>query len=177
MKKTIIRFGAYASILVVGSSLIFWLFSSDTPNYAISEIAGYASIILAMAFVFFGIKHYRDNEKNGSISFGQALKLGVLITLAPSLAFGIYNAIYTELLDPGFIDSYYQYTLENMKTDMTAAEFEAAAQKMESEKKMFANPVVGSLVMFLTVFLIGFVVAIISALILKKEDKTAAPVS
>ena len=177
MKKTVIRFGTYASIIVVGISLIFWLFSSDTPNYSISEIAGYVSIIVAMAFVFLGIRHYRDNEKNGSISFGEALKLGILIALIPSLAFGIYNAIYTELLDPGFIDNYYQYTLEKMKGDMTATEFEAAAQKMESEKEMFANPVVGSVVMFLTVFLIGFVIAVISALILKKADKAPSAVT
>ena len=177
MKKTVIRFGAYASIIVVGISVLFWLFSSDTPNYSIAEIAGYASIILAMAFVFLGVRHYRDNEKNGSITFGEALKLGVLITLVPSLAFGVYNAVYTELLDPGFVDKYYQYTLDKMKADMAPAEFEAAAQKMESEKEMFANPVLGSVVMFLTVFLIGFVFAVVSALILKKEDKAASAVT
>ena len=174
MKKTIIRFGAYASVIIVGISVVFWLFSSDTPNYSFGEIVGYASIILAMVFVFLGIRHYRDNEKSGSISFGEALKLGVLIALVPSLAFGIYNAVYTELLDPGFIDDYYQYTLDKMEADMAPADFEAAAQKMESEKEMFANPVLGSAVMFLTVFLIGFVFAIVSALILKKEDKAAS---
>ena len=177
MKKTVIRFGTYASVIVVGVSLLFWLFSPEKPNYSLAEIAGYASIILAMAFVFLGIRYYRDHEKNGSISFGEALKLGVLIALVPSLAFGIYNAIYTELLDPGFVDSYYQYTLDKMKADMTSEEFEAAAKKMESEKEMFANPVVGSVVMFLTVFLIGFVIAMISALILKKQDKATSAVT
>ncbi|MDN5204930.1 DUF4199 domain-containing protein [Fulvivirgaceae bacterium BMA10] len=169
MKKIVIRFGTYASILIVGVSFMFWLFSSETPNYTFAEIAGYASIILSMAFVFLGIRYYRDNEKNGSISFGEALKLGVLIVLIPSLAFGVYNFIYTEVMDPDFTETYYQYRVDQMKGTMSEADFEAAVQKMESEKAMFTNPVIGSLVMFLTVFLIGFVIALISALILKRE--------
>ena len=65
-------------------------------GYKIAEIVGYSTILLSMIFVFLGIKKYRDENNGGNISFGEALKVGVLIVLIPSIAFGLYNLFYIE---------------------------------------------------------------------------------
>ena len=90
--------------------------------------------------------------------------------LIPSIAFGLYNLFYIEVLDPSFMDNYYQYTIEEYKASMEPAEFEAMKAKMESEKEMFQNTFLQFFLMFITVFVIGFIVSLISSMILKKDQ-------
>jgi hypothetical protein len=48
-------------------------------------------MLLAMVFVFLGIRHFRDHENEGMLTFGQGLKIGVLIVLIPAVAFGLFD--------------------------------------------------------------------------------------
>lgn len=48
-------------------------------------------------------------------------------------------------------------------------EYEIKQAKLESEKELFMNPVVSFIVMSMTVFVIGFIVSLISALILQHK--------
>ena len=171
MKNLILRYGLYSAAVMVGVFLVtfFFIAKESEVGYKIAEIVGYATILLSMVFVFLGIKKHRDQNKDGVISFGEALKVGGLIVLIPSIAFGLYNLFYIEVLDPNFIDNYYQYTLEEYKASLEPAEFEALKAKMESEKEMFQNTFIQFFIMFITVFIIGFIVSIISSMILKKD--------
>ena len=173
MKNLVLRYGLYSAGIMVGVFLFtfFFVAKESEMGFKLAEIIGYATILLSMVFVFFGIKKHRDENNDGSISFGEALKIGVLIVLIPSVAFGLYNLFYIEVLDPNFMDNYYQYTIEEYKASMEPAEFEAMKAKMESEKEMFQNTGMQFFLMFLTVFIIGFIVSIISAIILKTDSK------
>ena len=166
-----LRYGLYSAAVMVGVFLVtfFFIAKESEMGYKIAEIVGYATILLSMVFVFLGIKKHRDENNAGVISFGEALKVGVLIVLIPSIAFGLYNLFYIEVLDPNFMDNYYQYTLEEYKASMEPAEFEAMKTKMDSEKEMFQNTFLQFFLMFFTVFVIGVIVSIISSMVLKKN--------
>ena len=171
--KIISRFVLYAAAFLVGTGLaIFFALGTSPDNYGIGEILGYSSITLSLVFIFFGIRQYRNEHLNGNINFGQALKVGLLIALFPAFAFGIYNIVYAEILDPEFMDNYYQYQLDAMQTTMSASEFEVAKAQMESEKDIFMNPITQFIVMFLTVWVIGLIITIISSITLIKKEKT-----
>ena len=171
MKNLVLRYGLYATAITVGIPFIlfFTMGGAENTDYSLGEVIGYSTIILSMVFVFFGIKKHRDENNGGAISFWEALKVGVLIAAIPSLAFGLYNILYVEVLDPEFMDKYYQYSIEKAKISMEAADFEIRKAEMQSEKEMFQNPIIGAVVMFLTVFIIGFIVSLISSIVLKKE--------
>ena len=171
MKNLVLRYGLYSAGLMVGVFLFtfFFVAKESEMGYKVAEIIGYSTILLSMVFVFLGIKKHRDENNGGVISFGESLKVGILIVLIPSVAFGLYNLFYIEVLDPNFMDNYYQYTIEEYKATMEPAEFEAMKAKMESEKEMFQNTFLQFFLMFFTVFVIGFIVSIISSIILKKE--------
>ncbi|HYF31533.1 MAG TPA: DUF4199 domain-containing protein [Chitinophagaceae bacterium] len=171
MKKTVLRYGLFSCIaLVVMSILGLVIFGNpDTPNYTAHEVFGYTTMILSMVFVFFGIKHYRDQVNGGMLSFGKGMKVGLLIVLIPSVAFGLFNLIYTGAIDPEFMDKYYQHQLSQMQQRMTPGEFNAARATMEKQKEMFSNPVLQFLVMGLTVFVIGVIASVISSLVLKRR--------
>lgn len=173
MKKMVLRYGLYATLVTVGIPLVLFIFMDEgsRSNYKLGEIIGYSTILLSMVFVFLGIKKHRDENKGGVISFGEALLVGSLIAAIPSIAFGLYNWFYIEVLDPGFLEKYYRYYLEQAQASMSADEFEAEKVKIEAQKEAFKSPFVQFGVMFMTVFVIGFIVSLISSIVLKREEK------
>ena len=168
MKKTVFRFGLYGAITICVLFLISW-FVLDGLSYFNQEVQGYVSMILSLGFVFLGIKHYRDRENDGRVSFKKALIIGILISLITSLAFGILDVIYTEVLNPDFMTEYYNHSVETLKATVPADELEAKLTEMESQKELFSNPLFSFAVMAMTVFVIGFIISLLSALVLQKK--------
>lgn len=170
MQKTIVRFGLFGLALMVVLLVITFLLFKREENWEKQEIIGYVTIVLSLLFVYFGIKHWKDNYNNGQLSFGQGLKLGTLITLFPSVAFGFFTWLEMNVLDPEFSNKYYSYYVQKVKASTPPDKLQATLQKLESEKEMFSSPFIQFFVMFLTVFLIGIVITVISSLILHKAN-------
>jgi hypothetical protein len=170
MKKTVLRYGLFSAITIVILFTASWFIFRDS-NFEAQEVFGYTSMVLSLLFVFFGIKHYRDKENGGQLTFGQGMKVGLLIVLIPALIFGIFDIFYTTVLNPGFLDRYYTAEVAKMQQSLSASEFQAAKAELDAEKEMFSKPGVAPLVMFLTVFIIGVIVTVISSLILKRNTR------
>nr|WP_299342500.1 DUF4199 domain-containing protein [Allomuricauda sp.] len=168
MKKTVIRYGSYGAIAICLLFLASWFVLDDLP-LSTQEVLGYVSMIVSLSFVFFGIKHFRDNENDGKVSFKKALTIGILISLITAFVFGILDVIYTEVLNPEFMDNYYEQTTKNMEERLSAEEFKVKLAEMESQKEMFSNPIFTFAIMGMTVFVIGFIISLISALILQRK--------
>jgi hypothetical protein len=172
MKSTVIKFGIYSSVLLIILFGISFLFEG-VMNRSTSEIFGYITLVLSLSFVYFGIRNYRDALNQGKVSFGRALKIGVLITLIASITFGFINVIYTEIINPEFTAEYYDYSIEKYKESLTTEAFKTKRIELESQKNLFKNPLVNFSIMALTVFIIGFIISLISGLILhQKNSKT-----
>lgn len=171
MNKTVFRYGIYATILIVTVSAFNFFVLSKLTGETGQELAGYLTMLLSMIFVFIGIRHYRDQENGGSLSFGQGLKVGVLIVLIPSVFFGLFDLLYTEVINPKWLDEYYAKYADKLKATTSPEKLEAALKKLAAEKEIFSNPVYQFLLMALTVFIIGFIVTIISSITLKKTKK------
>lgn len=168
MKSTAIRYGLLASAFIIVVNIFNVFVLAKTADYNTQEIAGYLTIALSMIFVFFGIRHYRDKVNNGYLSFGQGLKIGLLIALMPALLFGLFNVLYVEVINPGWQDEYYGHYVENIKASASAAELPAKLEALEKQKQFFSSPLMTFLVMAATVFIIGAIVAIISSLALRR---------
>ncbi|GAA4275270.1 DUF4199 domain-containing protein [Aquimarina gracilis] len=168
MKNTVIRYGVLSAIAICALNLAGW-FLGKNLDYSTQEVIGYTGIVVALVFVFFGIKHYRDKENNGSVTFGKALLIGVLISLIASLAFGILDVIYIKYIDPNFVTEYYAHHVEQMRSSLSEAEFKVEFEKLEAQKEMFSNTFMNFFLMFTTVLIIGFIISLLSALILQRK--------
>lgn len=167
MQKTILRYGIYAgSVLVILGLINLTVFKS--LGYEAQEIAGYLGIFISMIFVFMGIKHYRDTVNSGKLSFGQGLKIGALIVIIPAIAFGLFDIVYTELIDPGWKEEYYNHYLDQYK-NLPAAEFEKMKAQLKAQQEMFSSPLMQFTIMSLTVFVLGMIVTVISSLTLRRS--------
>ncbi len=172
MKSSILKNGLLACAVLLGVILLSELFFSEMTieNFRKQEIFGYSAILLSTIFVFLGIKQYRDNEGQGNITFLKALMVGIGITAIPSLAFGLYNLIYVEFINPEFMDAYFAMSLEAGKEGKTAEEYAAFVAEQNASKDAFQSPVIQFFAMFITVFLVGLIVSILSSLVLKRAE-------
>lgn len=167
MKNLIKKYGLISALIVVGVPVISNLITGyNKESFALGEIIGYTSMIVAMASVFVAMKHYRDNENHGNLSFGEGLKIGLGISVIGGLAFAIYNAVFVTWLMPDFNEQYFAYSTG---LEIGSAEFDSQYATMMEENGFMFSLVGGSLLMFFTVFLIGFVESIIGAMVLKKK--------
>lgn len=174
MKQTIYRYGIYGALTIVLLSTIHVYLIMPNVSWTGAEVAGYLTMLLSMIFVFVGIKYYRDNINNGMLSFVQGLKVGALIVLIPAVAFGLFDLLYTEVLNPNWKTTYYNDMVEQTKRTTSPEKLDAALKKLEASKEMFSNPVFQFILMAVTVFVIGFIVTIISALTLRRTKTVTA---
>lgn len=168
MKKTILRFGLYGIGTICLLSLLIWSLV-DVVDNTTGEVIGYSSMVVSLLFVYFGIKHFRDKENNGMVTFTKALLIGILISLMVSLAFGILDIIYVKFVNPDFMTEYYEGMLEEAQS-LPAEEFEIRKAELQSEKEMFLNPFIHFFIMSMMVFVIGFIISLLSALILQRKN-------
>ncbi len=174
MQKIVLRYGLYAMLFIVALSAFEFFVLNDLLSSSLQEVMGYLTMLLSMVFVFLGMRQYRDKWNNGQLSFGQGLKVGILIVLIPSVAFGLFDLLYTEVLHPGWMDEYYANYIAKLKASTPPSQLEAALQKVNAQKEMFSNPLLQFLLMSATVFIIGLIVTIISALTLRRRKLATA---
>lgn len=168
MKKTVIKFGGYGLLTaVLLFVLALWL--GGGLSYTSQEIIGYATMIASLSFIFMGIKHYRDKVNNGVVSFGTALGIGMLISMLVGLGIGLADYMYTTMINPDFMTEYMEYTLKGMKETLSAADYEIQKAQLEEQMKAYGNPFMLAFIMFFTVVVIGFVISLISGLILQRK--------
>ena len=168
MKNTVLKYGIWSALSIFVLFLISSLLLKDL-DLNTQEIYGYVSIVVSLLFVFFGIKHFRDQENHGLLSFGKGLLIGLLISLFASITFGAYNVVFVEYIDPNFMTEYYNHSVEQVSKTLSGAELQAKIKQMQDEKEMFANPLMNFSLMFFTVFMIGVIISLISSLILQNK--------
>lgn len=168
MKKTVFRFGIYSLITAFGLFALA-LTAGDGLSYTTQEIIGYLSMIISLSFIFFGIRHYRDHVNQGKVSFGKALVIGLLIAVFAGIGIGLMDYIYTTVINPDFAQEYLNSNLELMKESMSLEEFNQEKDALEQQMEQYGGSGFMAFIMFLTVFMIGVIISVISALILQRK--------
>lgn len=153
MKSTITKYGLYgflAGLIIFSAHLFFGVKHLESST---NEILGYISIFLSLSFIFFGIKHYRDHINNGIVSIGKAITIGLIISILVAIGIAIADFIYTKFIDPSFFSNYEQSLRDKGRADEII--------KMTSTS--------AAIFMLVLVTIIGFIVSLISALILQRK--------
>lgn len=177
MKKIVLTFGLISgAILAAMTAITVPLSMNGVIDFDYGQIIGYTSMVLAFLMVFFGIRSYRENVAGGTITFGKAFKVGILITLITCAVYVIsWEIVYFNFV-PDFVDRYAALTIEKMEEKgASAAEIAETRTQMVRFKELYQNPLFNVLVTFLEVFPVGLIVTLISAAILRKKPAPGAP--
>lgn len=167
MKKIILRFGIYSSLAELLSFVACWLILR-VSHLSISAQGnlGWAAILCPLVFIYFGVRYYRDHSKNGSISFLSALKIGLLITIMPSLGYSLIETIYVEWIDPKFYQHIFTLELESYHKTLSATAYAAKAAEMKQELALDNNALYNFSVVAVFIAACGVIISLASALLL-----------
>ena len=170
MKKTVWTFGLISGA-ILSAMMLVTLPLIDSIGSA-GEIIGYTTMVLAGLLIFFGVRSYRDNVRGGTVGFGRALVVGLLIT---SVSTACYVATW-ELL--------YFKVKPSMQTAMSAAMVKQAkakggtpeqvAQRVAEVEKfttMYQNPLYNMAMTFLEPLPVGVVLSLVSAGVLRRKRR------
>ncbi len=158
--NTGIMFGA-AGVLV--SVVSYAMGAHLDPHWSVQVI----SVAMLVGFLVFGIKKFKT-ANGGFLTFGQAVKVGVGISVLAALVSVVYNYIFTSFIEPDFMNQLIE--VQNQKwldQGMTEEQIEASNAMMEG----FQNPLLSSAIGIIASAFFGFVVSAITGAILKKSPE------
>ncbi len=133
-------------------------------------IAGFTSMIVALTFVFIGVKRYRDIELGGVIRFGKALAVGFGIAAIASVLYVAAWELYLYSTNYTFMDEYTRISLEQAKkAGKSASEIAALAKEMAGFKLLYANPFSRMAVTAMEISPVAMLMPVISAALLRNS--------
>ena len=167
MKRVVLIFGLIAGGIM---SLMMVATVPFADHGAHSEILGYTTMVVAFLLVYFGIRSFRDNVAGGSLSFGRAFGVGILIALLASACYvATWEVLYYGFF-PNFAEQYAAHAIEAARASgASAAQIAEKARDMAKFQEMYKNPVINVGMTFLEVFPVGLVMTLVSAGILSRR--------
>lgn len=174
MKPLVIRYGLVAGVIV--SAFMFaslWFVDSNTDMSG-GELIGFAGMFIAFSSIFFGVRKYRDKHLDGEIHFGKAFLIGLYIALIASTLYVISWMILSETVFTEFGDQYFDQQIELVKQkQLSEIEMQEEIQDMKEFKEAYKNPIFKFFITYAEILPIGLLVALITALILKRKKVKA----
>ncbi|TWI81674.1 uncharacterized protein DUF4199 [Lacibacter cauensis] len=177
MKKNVLVFGLIAGLVVslfMGISMTVMYNSPKADHGVSSMVIGYLSMLVAFSFIFVAVKNYRDKQNGGVVSFGKAFTMGLLIALIGSTMYVITWAFLYNFYMPDFMDRYCAQMIENAKPTSSPAKIKELTEQLNTQKEMYKNPLYFIMFTYFEILPVGILVALITALILKRKTAKAA---
>ena len=165
MKNIILKNGLFGGIIVSVVMIGMTYYMKSNPDYEPNIIVGFTSMFLAFAFLVYGIKQQRD-ANDGIITFGNAFKTGLLISLVISSIYVIIWLIVYYNYFPNFMDQYSEMVLKKTSPEKLAEQ----TAELNQMKEWYKNPIYIILLTLMEILPLGIVVSLISALALKRKN-------
>jgi uncharacterized protein DUF4199 len=175
MKRNILVFGTISGVIIstfMGISMAVMSCGSDDMDGGNGNmIMGFSAMAVAFSFIFVGVKNYRDKQNGGTITFGKAFLLGLMISLVASTLYVITWGIEFHFFMPDFIDKYFaMQTKQLQESNLSAAALDEALKSMESDSYNYKNnPFFFAMYTYMEILPIGILITLISALILRRK--------
>ncbi len=167
MKRIALIYGTIAG-LILAVWMITFTSLGKMEDFDNGMIYGYASMIIAFAFVYVGIHKYKVQVVQGPITFKQGFLTGVYITLLAGTFYVVAWLIVYYTMAPDFMDKYMAYTVNKMKSsNMSQVEIDKQVAEMKSFAEMYKNPLVNIAFTYFEVLPVGLLISAISAFIHK----------
>lgn len=170
MKKIVLTFGVIGGLIaaVLMAGVMAPLMHRNGFEYGL--VIGYATIIAAMLPIFFGIRAYRETVGGGTISFGRAFLVGILISLIACFFYIVTWEIVYFGFFPNFLDNWAVSQANQMRAQGASPEaINAAVKQITDMKVWYNNPFFNALATLVEPLPVGILITLISSLILRKK--------
>jgi hypothetical protein len=171
MLTTILKYGAIAGIIVGGATFGTTVYFQGTDlSPATGMLIGYTSMLIALSFVFMGVKHQRDTAGGGVITFWPAFGLGLAISLVAGVFYVLAweAALATTGMDFAAEWSAHAIAEARARGD-SAAEIARVTAEMAQFRSDYARPGYRMLVTLSEILPVGVLVSLVSAALLRNS--------
>lgn len=163
MKHTVLKYGFIAGAILAVAMLGAQVFSEQI-GFEHGATIGYTSMVAAFSLIFFGIRSHRDRVLGGVITFWQAMRVGLVISLIATVCYvATWQFVYYRLA-PDFTEKYSAYSLEKARASGASAESIAAQERdLKEFAEMYKNPLVNIAFTFLEPLPVALLITLVSA--------------
>ena len=172
MRKIVLTYGLIAGAVLSVMMAISMVFHDQIGFDWRGYLVGYTSMVLAFLMVYFGVRSYRDNVAGGTIRFGRAFGVGLMIAVVASVCYvATWEVIYFRFM-PDFADKYAAHTIDKARqAGATDAQIAETVKKMNDFKESYRNPLVNVAWTFLEPLPVGLIFTLVSAGVLSRKRR------
>ena len=159
-KSIILNQGLYLGITSVLISLVVYAMGNHVqPHWSVSVI----SVVVMIAFIVMGMNKFKT-ANGGFMSWGQAVKVGVGLTVVSTVIAIAYNLIFANFIEPDFMQQVAAVQQQAwVDAGMTSEQIESSKEMMEK----FQSPVITSAIGLVVAAFVSFIVSAIAGVVLK----------
>jgi len=164
----------YALVLTLATvvfQLLLFFSGFQTEKLATGQYLQWLGLVIMAVVLWLGIKAVRDEKPDRTMTYGQRVGTGVLISLYSGLMGAVYTFIHFTFINTGFAD--YTITLTREKwaaKGLTQAQMEGA----EAITRKMLQPGVQAILGVFFAVLIGLILSLIIAALVKPKPQAAA---
>jgi Protein of unknown function (DUF4199) len=147
------------------------LFENGTLNFDNGALVGYTGMVIALSLVFFGIKSFRDNQADGSVSFGKGFLIGMSITMVASVFYAMAWEVSYAKMGEQFVQQWTSHELEKLQAGGATEEvIEKAKDEWKDFGELYKNPLIRFGMTLFEILPVGLVISLLSAALLRKKE-------
>jgi hypothetical protein len=175
MKKNVWKYG-----LLSGLALAIMMAVAVPYEHRIGAswglVVGYTSMVLSFLIIFVGVKHYRDTDCGGSISFGRALAAGALMMLISCACYVAMWEVLVATVEKSFAHDYTASLIQRAQdSGLQGAALEAKIAEARKFEVMYSNPLYRMSMTLLEPLPVDIVLALVTAGILRRKREDGVP--
>jgi hypothetical protein len=165
--KHAMTYGAIIGLILVAYIVILYI-----TGLTFNKALGFLQYVVLIAGLYIGTKVYRDKNLQGFITYGQALGMGVLISVFVGIISVFFNYILLRYIDPELIEkqmAIIEETLQNSRF-IPEDQVELAIERSRNNLTAWWSLPVG----VISFAFFGFIISLITSAIIKKSPNPVA---
>ena len=181
-KQSLLQFtmtyGAILGVIAIIMSVLMYVTGYMPYNIKRIILTALISLAIMIVFVSAGMKGYRDKVLGGSISYGQALTVGLLIVIFSTVISSFYSLIFNLYIDPDYtqkvIEATKNWTYDWMNSMGTPdAQIDDAMERIDRQQAS-ATPIKAFFQSLYMSVIFGTILSLIIAAFIKKNRNPVA---
>ncbi|OYV97309.1 MAG: hypothetical protein B7Z68_03740 [Acidobacteria bacterium 21-70-11] len=164
----------YALVLTIAATvfqLVLFFAGLQTEHLSTGQYVQWLGVVIDAVVLWLGIKAIRDEQPGRTLTYGQRLGAGVMISLYSGLMSAVYTYLHFRFINANFAE----YTIDMLRNKWAAAGL-ADSQMDQAERmtRMMLAPGVQALLVPVVTVLIGTVLSLIIAALLEGGSRSTS---
>ncbi len=162
VKKIALNYGLILALLSIVVSVIAYVTNNHIERpWWVSVL----STVVMVGVIVYGLKTFKS-ENSGFLSIGEALKVGLAISIIAGIIGALYNYIFVTVIEPDFVTQMLDMTRDQMIEQNPEMAQDQMDMAMGITEKMMQPTIMSAIGIIMTLFF-GFIISLISGLIMK----------